>query len=427
MSAADVLVQDFTPESGVFFLGMKALNVRSVAAARGSRDRVLPVVGRHLYRETGARTCWAGGSIDPSRTRLNYSLLPDMPMSSSAMVAMALDAAADHGIDWSRLRKDQIVGVEQVVSLPPGFNGDSRAFFMDTLAWVRFTFPRPVTIIAAVVHRDEIAEHMHIVLLPLTRPGSMNGHQVLGFKGVYAKRVSSFHQQVGQKHGLGKPRRKANLTYQERQQVAERVLAKMLADGAAWADNPPAVAAMRKMLTADPVPMAQALGLMQVAVAGNVDKTAYAVAGQVEADAAGVSTAYLCYAVEPDVVPGGVWVLTDEVLAGEALTLRSWQLTATCVAGPAPLPADPTPTPATPAPIHRVLGYPTGPRADDDGDAGGGSGGGDEGDDDNLVRERDDLIPSAYWHDDLGQFILPRTDTRRAIVGAAAEINEAMP
>jgi hypothetical protein len=418
MSAAEVLVQDFTPESGVFFLGVKPLNVRSVAAARGSRDRVLPVVGRHLYRDTGARTCWAGGSIDPSRTRLNFSLLPDMPMSSSAMVAMVLDAAADHGIDWSRLRKDQIVGVELVISLPVGFQGDARAFFVDALAWVRSTFPQPVTIIAAVVHRDEAAEHMHVVLLPITGPGSMNGHQVLGFKGVYAKRVSSFHQQVGQQHGLGKPRRKAKPTYSERQQVAERVLVKMATDGAAWADNPAAVAAMRKMLTADPMPMARALGLMECE-AGDVVPTAYAVAGAVEADAVGVSTAYLYYAVDPDLMgddlvgadgvgqrAGPVVDLPDHqdgahVLAGEAwLVLPTWQLAATGSAS----------------------NDRTGPPADDDGDDGDG-----QGDDGNFVRERDDLLAAAYWDCDLGQFILPRAATRRAIVRAAAEIGKAMP
>lgn len=134
----------------------------------------------------------------------------------------------------------------------------------------------------------------------------MNGHQVVGYKGLYNKRVNSFLEKVGQRYGLRKPRGKVQLTYRERQQLADRVLVKMAADGAAWADNPAAVAAMRKMLTADPVPMAQALGWMEAA-AGDVDSTAYAVAGAARsATTAGASSiALLCYAVDPDLVGDG--------------------------------------------------------------------------------------------------------------------------
>lgn len=164
-----LLVQDCIDEPGVFFLGVKPLNKNSVAAARGSRDRVLPVVGRHLCRVIYLETCWDGGRIVPSRTRLNYSLLPDNPMTSAAMVDAALDAAAENGIGWAALRKDQIVGVELVISLPVDFKGDSRAFFVDSLAWGRAEFPQPVTIIAAVDHLDEAAPHLHVVLVPHRR------------------------------------------------------------------------------------------------------------------------------------------------------------------------------------------------------------------------------------------------------------------
>jgi hypothetical protein len=433
MSDVDNLVQDFITEPGVFFVGVKPLNKNSVAAARGSRDRVLPVVGRHLYREI-VETCWDGGRIVPSRSKLNYSLLPDSPMTAAAMVDAALVAAAAHGINWTKLRKDKIVGVELVISLPVGFRGDARGFFVDALAWVSSTFPQPVTIIAAVVHMDEAAPHLHVVLVPIAGPGAMNGHQIVGYKGLYNKRVNSFEQQVGQRYGLRKPRRKAKLTYQERQQLAERVLVKMAADGAGWADKPPAVAAMRKMLTADPMPMARALGLVEDE-AGDVAPTAHAVAGAAgsAATAGASSTALLCYAVDPDLVgddlegddlvgtdgadgvgqrAGPVVELPDHqdgahVLAGEAwLVLPTWQLAATGSAS----------------------NDRTGPPADDDGDGDDGDGDGDgDGDDANFVRERDDLLAAAYCDCELGQFILPRAATHRAIVRAAAEIDKAMP
>ena len=81
-------VQDFIAEPGVFFLGIKSLNLKSVAAAR-NRDQVLPVVGRHLFRQIYAETCWNGGRIDHSRSWMNFSLLPDDPMTSEAMVVAA--------------------------------------------------------------------------------------------------------------------------------------------------------------------------------------------------------------------------------------------------------------------------------------------------------------------------------------------------
>jgi hypothetical protein len=395
----ETLVQDFVAEPDVFFLGIKSLNLKSVAAAR-NRDQVLPIVGRHLYREIQAETCWNGGRINHSRSWMNFSLLPDRPMTSVAMVEAALTVVANNGIDWSKLRKDKIVGVELVISLPAAFQGDTRLFFVESLAWVRATFPSPITIIAAVVHLDEAAPHMHVILAPIIGPGAMCGHQVAGYKAVYNKRVNSFHQQVAQRYGLRKPRPKVKLTYRERQQLANRVLATVLADRPAWADNPAAVWEMRQLLTADPTPMAKALGLLEDS--DDATPTAYAVAGAaVPAVKPGaVSTAFLCYAVGSDVALDGADAAGDDradqvvevahqldaasVLAGEAwLVLPTWQVTATAHSKPGPQAAE--------RPIRIVLGADAGQLTDDGGDVDS-----DEGD---FIRVREDQIPVAFWHD----------------------------
>lgn len=73
------------------------------------------------------------------------------------------------------------------------------------------------------------------------------------------------------------------------------------------------------------------------------------------------------------------------------------------------------PQPVTPALLYLVLVDRTGPRVDDDADNG------------DFVREREDLLAAAYWGCDLGEFVLPRAATRRAIVRAAAEIGKSMP
>jgi hypothetical protein len=408
----ETLVQDFVAEPGVFFLGIKSLNLKSVAAAR-NRDQVLPVVGRHLFRQIYAETCWNGGRIDHSRSWRNYSLLPDVPMTSEAMVEAALAAVADNGIDWAKLRKDQIVGVELVISLPTTFQGDARAFFVDSLAWVKATFPSPITIVAAVVHMDEANPHMHIILVPIVGPGRMDGHQIVGYKGKYAKRVKSFHQQVAQRYGLGKPHRKIQLAYRERQQLAERVLTTMTADGPAWADSPAAVGAMRRMLIADPMPMATALGLLEDA--DDATPTAYAVAGAaVPAVLLGAaSTALLCYAVAFDAVLGGADAAADDradqvvdvvhqldaayVLAGEAwLVLPTWKVSATCVSTPPPIPQ----------PIYLLFDDSACPPT--------------EGDDGDCVRVREDEQPVECWDPVEGGMVTPPMSTPSARLHADA-------
>jgi hypothetical protein len=397
----DVLIQDFVAEAGVFYLGIKTLNSRSVAAARGDKGRVLSVVGKHLYREIRAETCWAGGRINPAKTPLNYSMLPG-PMTAESMVSAALDAMSRHGVDWKPQRKDMIMGIELVISVPVKFKGDWRALFEKTLPWVRAEFPHPVEIVAAVVHLDEATPHMHVILVPLLAQGRMSGHEVAGYKALFNKRVNSFYKQVAQQYGLRKPRRKGKLAYRERQQLADRVLANMLAEGAAWADSK-AVAAMRKLLTAAPEPMAEALGLMQDTVADEADQTTYAVdAGGVDAVLADEPTAYLCYAFDADLMldndadtdptppghHGGASILAGD---GFCLSLPAFTAAGTCESSTAPGPIFIAPDAAIAAPD----------------------------DTDGRIVERDDF-PSSTWSGYLGRPIppLPTKPSRRSEVDA---------
>jgi hypothetical protein len=137
--ADDILVQDFVDEPDVFFLGIKSLNAKpkSVAAAKGKKEKVIPVVARHLYREIRAETCWAGGRINPAKSAMNYSLLHDGPTTAAGMTTAALDAMAEHDVPWQAQRKDQIMGVELVISVSPSFKGDLHAFFRQSLEWTQ--------------------------------------------------------------------------------------------------------------------------------------------------------------------------------------------------------------------------------------------------------------------------------------------------
>jgi hypothetical protein len=110
---------------------------KSVAAAKGKKEKVIPVVARHLYREIRAETCWAGGRINPAKSAMNYSLLHDGPTTAAGMTTAALDAMAEHDVPWQAQRKDQIMGVELVISVSPSFKGDLHAFFRQSLEWTQ--------------------------------------------------------------------------------------------------------------------------------------------------------------------------------------------------------------------------------------------------------------------------------------------------
>ena len=199
------------------------------------------------------------------------------------------------------------MGVELVFSLPPGFKDDQRIFFGKCLRWTELHFPQPAQIIAAIAHLDEALPHLHIILVPIVEHGRMAGHGMVGYKGVYTKRVNSFHDEVAQRFGLRKPRRKMKLTSAQRHQLADRIIAQLMADG--WVASPVSVKEMSRMLIADPLPMAQSMGLSaHDADAIESQQNAYAVAVDSVPALPDGSTALLCNAVD-----GGVTINDNEI------------------------------------------------------------------------------------------------------------------
>jgi hypothetical protein len=96
--------------------------------------------------------------------------------------------------------------------------------------------------------------------------------------------------------GLREPRRKTKLTYAERHQLADRIIAQMMADG--WVGMPASVKEMRRMLIADPLPMAPSMGLSaHDVIAPEPQQNAYAVAVDGVMAAPDGATALLCNAV----------------------------------------------------------------------------------------------------------------------------------
>jgi hypothetical protein len=171
------------------FLRLKTLsgNGKLLAAARHNK--------RVIQREIGA-----AGHIDATKMHLNYALLGDA--TPEAVAAKAKSILQSLGI--TKLRKNAVIAIEIVFSLPVHAQIDHRAYFTDCLTWAAGQFGAD-NLLSVDVHLDEAAPHCHILLLPLLG-GRMRGSDVMGNRQALQARQTSFYEQVSQRYGLLKPR-----------------------------------------------------------------------------------------------------------------------------------------------------------------------------------------------------------------------------
>jgi hypothetical protein len=100
-------------------------------------------------------------------------------------------------------RKDAVMGIEIVFSLPPELSIDDKAYFSDCTAWTGAYFGGVQNILSADIHRDEAAPHCHVLLLPLI-DGRLNGSGLVGNKQKLMAMQTQFHQGVAARYGLRK-------------------------------------------------------------------------------------------------------------------------------------------------------------------------------------------------------------------------------
>ena len=139
--------------------------VKSIGLSRvnGRKPCTLPEAARHNLREIQAEQ-GATGHIDPARTHGNTVLHGPATAAEVCAHAEALQAAA--GIVRGSLRRDHCQAIEAVFSLPQqSAVPDPADYFATCLAWLAGALALPV--LSAVVHRDEAATHLHVLLLPV--------------------------------------------------------------------------------------------------------------------------------------------------------------------------------------------------------------------------------------------------------------------
>ena len=211
---------------------------------------IITVAARHNKRVIQAEM-GATGSIDPTRSRLNYSLAG--PAAAGDVGQLAKDLMTAAGV--VKLRKDAVMALEVVFSLPPRHTIDDRAYFTDCATWAAHHFGG-VTL-SVDVHKDEAQDHCHVLLLPLVK-GRMSGSDMLGGKQMLLAMHKQFHLDVAGRYGLSKA--PARLTGASKQAAAKAVLQKLRETGdsalqsAAWA-------AIRAMIESDPMQFVMALGI----------------------------------------------------------------------------------------------------------------------------------------------------------------------
>ena len=227
--------------SGAAFLRIKKLKGGGIITVAARHNR------RVIQAEIGA-----SGSIDPTRSGLNETL--QGPSTAADVGQLAKDLMAAAGV--VKLRKDAVMALEIVFSLPPGHQLDDKAYFTDCAAWAGAYFG--CVNLSVDIHRDEAAPHCHALLLPLI-DGRMIGNKIAGGKQKIAAMHKDFFDQVAARHGLSKA--PARLTGAAKQAAVKAVLQKMRETGdsalqsAAWAT-------IRDGIENDPGPFLLALGIV---------------------------------------------------------------------------------------------------------------------------------------------------------------------
>lgn len=139
------------------------------------------VVARHNLRELPLTP-----NIDGTKQALNHVL--QGARSADAVQADYEAALAMHGI--GKLRKDAVRLIEAIISLPVGVDDPQHQYFEAALQWLGTEFGK-ANILSAVIHKDEAAQHMHVLIIPLL-DGRMRGADLMGSPGVMRDRHARF-------------------------------------------------------------------------------------------------------------------------------------------------------------------------------------------------------------------------------------------
>lgn len=211
---------------------------------------IITVAARHNKRVIQAEM-GATGSIDPTRSHLNETL--QGPSTAADVGQLAKDLMMAAGV--TKLRKDAVMALEIVFSLPPGHTIDDRAYFSDCATWAGSYLGG--LILSVDIHRDEAQPHCHVLLLPLI-DGRMDGSNMLGGKQKLMEMHKRFHLDVAARYGLSKAPSK--LSGASKQAASKAVLQRLRETGDKALQSK-VWATLRDVIERDPMPFLMALSI----------------------------------------------------------------------------------------------------------------------------------------------------------------------
>lgn len=165
---------------------------------------------RHNLREIQAEL-GADSHIDPRRTRLNQTIYGHR----NAKTCETLRNRILQRLGLIKPRKNAVHAIEIMVSIPPHANINQLGFFIAARDWIKANYGG--LMIHAVIHNDEEAPHMHIIILPIVK--RLNGNRLKGNRIRFTQLQSEFYEQVSAPFGFDKPRPKSANTLKQTSQA----------------------------------------------------------------------------------------------------------------------------------------------------------------------------------------------------------------
>ena len=226
--------------SGAAFMRLDKLTGPGIWSKAARHNR------RTIQAELGA-----SGHIDATRSHLNITLMG--PPTPEEVAKLAKAKMTEAGI--TKERKNGVLGVELVFSLPTNHQLDVIEYFTACAHWAGAAFGGLDNIISVDIHIDEAQDHAHVLLVPLI-DGRLRGSDAVGGKHNLSELQAKFYKDVASGFGFSKPRSK--LSGHHKAQITRQVLDKLLNDpatkSAAWA-------VIRDNIEREPLPYALALGI----------------------------------------------------------------------------------------------------------------------------------------------------------------------
>jgi len=226
--------------SGAAFMRLKKLKGPGIWSKAARHNK------RTIQAELGA-----SGHIDATRSHMNITITG--PATPEEVTKLAKAKMTEAGI--TKERKNGVLGVELVFSLPTNHQVDLVDYFTACAHWVGSAFGGLDNIISVDIHRDEAQDHAHVLLVPLI-DGRLRGSDAIGGKRDMSELQAKFYKEVASGFGFDKPRSK--LSGKHKAHISKQVLDKLRKDPAAksavWA-------VIRDTVESDPMPYALALGI----------------------------------------------------------------------------------------------------------------------------------------------------------------------